>query len=101
MHQLYADITQVYSGISTQDAAPSIKQLKLCSVFDDSIQNYPIYHRIELLLIGTKQQYIKFRPLFPIFILDHQTLPAASARNIGAVFDSEQKFDSHVRQLCK
>ena len=34
-------------------------------------------------------------------ILDHDTSPASSARNIGVTFDGELKFDHHIRQFCK
>ena len=54
-----------------------------------------------LLLIGTKQQRKHFPSLFPTSIFDHDTSPASSARNIGVTFDSELRFDHHIRQICK
>ena len=57
--------------------------------------------KTELLLIGTKRQRKQFLSLFPTSILDHDTSPASSARNIGVTFDSELKFDHHIRQICK
>ena len=39
--------------------------------------------------------------LSPTSILDHDTSPASSARNIGVTFDSELKFDYHIRQIYK
>ena len=57
--------------------------------------------KTELLLIGTKQQRKQFLSLFPTSILDHATSPASLARNLGVTFDSELKFDHHIRQICK
>ena len=53
-HQLCTDITQIYLGISMQDATTSRKQLKLC--FMDN------------------QAWIL--QLLPIYILDNKTIPA-------------------------
>ena len=55
----------------------------------------------ELLLIGTKQRRKHFLSLSPTSILDHDTSPASSTRNIGVTFDSELKFDHHFMQICK
>ena len=52
-------------------------------------------------ITGTKQQRKHFLYFFPTSILDHDTSPASSARNIGVTFDSELKFDHHIRQICK
>ena len=104
-HQLYADDTQVYLGISLQDATASMEKLKLCLndikawVTNAKLKLNP--SKTELLLIGTKQQRKQFLSLFPTSILDHDTSPASSARNIGVTFDSELKFDHHIRQICK
>ena len=57
--------------------------------------------KTDFLLIGTKQQRKHFLFIFPSSILDHDTSPVSSARNIGVTFDSEIKFDHHIRQICK
>ena len=57
--------------------------------------------KTELLLIGTKHQRKRFLSLSPTSISDHDTSSASSARNIGVTFDSELKFDHHIRQICK
>ena len=104
-HQLSADDTQVYLGISLQDATASMKKLKLCLndikawMTNAKLKLNP--SKTELLLIGTKQQRKQFLSLFPTSILDHDTSPASSARNSGVTFDSELKFDHHIRQICK
>ena len=93
---MYAYDTQVYLGISLQDATASMENLKLCLndikswMTNAKLKQNP--SKTELLLIGTKQQRKQFLSLFPTFI---------SARNIGVTFDRELKFDHHIRQICK
>jgi len=104
-HQLYADDTQIYLGISVRNADVSLTNLKNCLndvhswMTNSKLKLNP--SKTELLLIGTKHQRKKFSEKFPITILDHETSPAVSARNLGVIFDSELKFDQHVTQICK
>ena len=105
-HQRYADDTQVYLEMSLQDATASLGKIKFCL---NDIKAWMTNAKLklnpsknELLLIGTKQQRKTFLSLFPTSIfLDHDTSPASSARKIGVTFDSELKFDHHIRQICK
>ena len=104
-HQLYADDTQVYLGISLQDATASMEKLKLCpndiKAWMTNAKPKLNPSKTELLLIGTKQQRKQFLSLFPTSILDHDTSPASSTRNIRVTFDGELKFDHHIGQICK
>ena len=67
-HQLYADDTQVYLGISLQDATASMEKLKLCLndikawMTNAKLKLNP--SKTKLLLIGTKQQRKQFLSLF-------------------------------------
>ena len=67
-HQLYADDTQVYLGISLQDATASMEKLKLCLndikawMTNAELKVNP--SKTELFLIGTKQQRKHFLSLF-------------------------------------
>ena len=56
---------------------------------------------MEFLLIGHEQQRKKHLHHFPMSLLDVQTNPANSARNLGVVFDSNFKFRSHVSQVSR
>ena len=73
-HQVYADDTQVYLGISLQDATASMEKLKLCLndikawMANAKLKLNP--PKTELMLIGTKQQRKHFLSLFPASILD-------------------------------
>ena len=96
----------VYLEISVQDVTALKKKLTLCV---NSIKAWMTNAKLklnpsktEVLLIGTKQQQQKhFLSLFPNSNLAHNTSPASSAHNIGVTFDSELKFDHHIRQICK
>ena len=55
--------------------------------------------KTELLWIGTKQQRKHFLSLFPSSLLDHDTSPASSARNIVVTIASELKFDDHIKRI--
>ena len=94
----------MYLAISLQDATAPIKKIKVCLndikawITNAKLKLNPSTNK--LLLIGTKQQRI-YLSLFPTFILDHDTSPASSANTIGVTFDSELKFDHHIRQICK
>ena len=89
---MYADDTQVYLGISLQDATASMEKLKLCpndnKAWMTNAKPKLNPAKTELLLIGTKQQREKILSLFPTSILDHDTSPVSSASNMGVIFDS-------------
>ena len=95
----------MYLGISLQWVSASIEKLKLCLNYikawmtNAKLKLNP--SKTELLLISTKQQRKHFLTFFPTSILDHDTSPASSARNIGVTFDNEIKFDHQFRQICK
>ena len=48
-----------------------------------------------------KKQREKFKDLFPILLLDHDTLPKAFVRNLGFIFDCDFKFKRQIAQTCK
>ena len=91
--------------IALQDETALMEKIKLCLndikawVTNARLKLNP--SKTELLLIGTKQQRKHFLSLFLTSILDHDTSPASSARNIGVTFDSKLKCDHHIRQICK
>ena len=57
--------------------------------------------KTELLLIGTKLQREQFLNNFPFLILGQDTNPSASAKCLGAVFDSSLNFQKHLSQTCR
>ena len=102
-HQLYADDIQMYLGISLQDATNWMAKLKLClndiKAWMTNAQLKLNPSKTELLLIGTEQQRKHFLSFFPTSILDHDTSPASSARNIGVTYNSALKFNHHTVDL--
>ena len=104
-HHLYADDTQIYISFSTSNARESLEKLQECilGVFawmtGSKLKLNP--GKTEFLLIGTKLQRKKFNDLFPISVLDQETKPSQSARNLGVVFDSELNFRKNIFETCR
>ena len=57
--------------------------------------------KIESIIIGSKKQREKFKDLFPILLLDHDTLSKAFVRNLGFIFDCDFNFKRQISQTCK
>ena len=57
--------------------------------------------KTEFIIIGSKKQREKFKDLFPILLLDHDTLPKAFVRNLGFIFDCDFNFKRQISQTCK
>ena len=101
---LYADDTQLYMSFSPtpECASLSIQQIERCV---QEIQSWMLANRLklnedktELLLIGTPKQCAKLSNLV-INIGNTAIKPGEKARNLGAVFDSNLSFKSHVNSL--
>ena len=56
--------------------------------------------KTEFLLIGNERQRSKYLSMFPIELLRGKTNPAKSAQNIGAIFDKNFTFRSHISAVC-
>jgi hypothetical protein len=56
--------------------------------------------KTEFVIIGTKHQLAKVPPQ-TIAIGDHTITQSQSAKNIGAIFDSNLSFEKHIATLCK
>ena len=57
--------------------------------------------KIEFLLIGTKQQLLKF-PQLTTLSLGNDIIPvSSSARNLGFIFDSHMSFTDQINSLSK
>ena len=57
--------------------------------------------KTEFIIIGSKKQREKFKDLFPILLLDHDTLPKAFVRNVGFIFDCDFNFKRQISQTGK
>ena len=104
-HHLYADDTQIYISLSTSDPSASLEKLKLCIM---DVFNWMTHSKLKLnpdktefLIIGSKKQREKLSSLFPFSLLDRDTSPTTSARNLGVLFDSDFNFRQHISQTCR
>ena len=57
--------------------------------------------KTEFIIIGSKKQREKFKDLFPLLLLDHDTLPKTFVRNVGFIFDCDFNFKRQISQTCK
>ena len=104
-HHLYADDTQIYISLSDSEASESLTDLKSCGtdVFtwmtNSKLKLNP--SKTAFIIIGSKKQREKFKDLFSILLLDHDTLSKAFVRNLGFIFDCDFKFKQQISQTCK
>ena len=89
-HHLYADDIQIYISLSGSEALESLTDLKSCvtDVFtwmtNSMLKLNP--SKTEFIIIGSTKQREKLKDLFPILLLDHDTLPKAFVRTLGFFF---------------
>ena len=99
-HHPYADDTQIYISLSGSEALESLTYLKsrVTDVFtwmtNSKLKLNP--SKTELIIISSKKQREKFTDLFPILLLDHDTLPKAFVRNLGFIFDCDFNFKRQI-----
>ena len=104
-HHLYADDTQIYVALSASEATESLRNLKYCvaDVFtwmtDSKLKLNP--SKTEFIIIGSKKQRGKFTTLFPFSLLDQDTVPTKSVRNLGVMFDCDFNFKRQIAQTCR
>ena len=104
-HHLYADDTQIYISLSGSEASESLTDLKsfVTDIFtwmtNSKLKLNP--SKNEFIIIGSKKQREKFKDLFPLLLLDHDTLPKAFVRNSGFIFDCDFNFKRQISQTCK
>ena len=104
-HHLYADDSQIYISLSGSEASESLTDLKSCvtDVFTwmTNLKLKLNPSKTEFISIGSKKQREKFKDLFPILLLDHDTLPKAFVRNLGVIFECDFTFKRQISQTCK
>ena len=54
--------------------------------------------KTEFIIIGSKKQGEKFKDIFPILLLDHDTLPKAFVRNLGFIFYCDFNFKREIEK---
>ena len=103
-HHLYADDSQLYVSFSSGDSVAALNGLQSCLA---SVQSWMSTNKLKLnpdktefLLIGNERQRSKYLSMFPVDLLDVETYPAQSARNLGVIFDKNFNFHSHISAIC-
>ena len=102
-YHFYADDTQLYITLSTENFSYSMQKLKNCL---NNIQNFMFANKLnpdktEFILIGSQKNRKQLFPHFAINILGNHVSPAQSVRNRGVVFDSNFNFSNDVSQVIK
>ena len=57
--------------------------------------------KTEFMLIGNKCHRNKFDSKFPVDILNNSIPPAAHAKNLGVIIDSDLNFQRHIKNTVK
>ena len=57
--------------------------------------------KTEFMLIGNKWHRNKFDLKFPVDILNNSIPPAAHAKNLGVIIDSDLNFQRHIKKYCQ
>ena len=104
-YHLYADDTQLYISFTPSNSTSSLEMLS--NTFSDILSwmnsNKLLLNpsKTEFLLIGTKQQRLKFSQLTTLS-LGNDIIPVnSSARNLGFIFDSDMSFTDQINSLSK
>ena len=104
-YHLYADDTQLYISFTPTNSALSLDTLT--TTFTDILSwmnlNKLLLNpsKTEFLLIGTKQQRLKFSDLTNLSLSNDIIPVSSSARNLGFIFDSDMSFSDQIKSVSK
>ena len=104
-YHLYADDTQLYISFTPTNSALSLETLT--TTFTDILSwmnlNKLLLNpfKTEFLLIGTKQQRLKFSNLINLSLSNDIILVSSTARNLGFIFDSDMSFSDQINSVSK
>ena len=104
-YHLYADDTQLYISFTPTNSALSLESLT--TTFNDILSwmnlNKLLLNpsKTEFLLIGTKQQRLKFSDLTNLSLSNDIIPVSSSARNLGFIFDSDMSFSDQINSVSK
>ena len=102
-YHLYADDTQLYISFTPTNSALSLETLT--TTFNDILSwmnlNKLLLNpsKTEFLLIGTKQQRLKFSDLTNLSLSNDIIPVSSSARNLGFIFDSDMSFSDQINSV--
>ena len=104
-YHLYADDTQLYISFTPSNSALSLDTLT--TTFTDILSwmnlNKLLLNpsKTEFLLVGTKQQRLKFSDLTNLSLSNDIIPVSLSARNLGFIFDSDMSFSDQINSVSK
>ena len=104
-YHLYADDTQLYISFTPTNAALSLESLT--TTFNDILSwmnlNKLLLNpsKTEFLLIGTKQQRLKFSDLTNLSLSNDIIQSVPLPRNLGFIFDSDMSFSDQINSVSK
>ena len=104
-YHLYADDTQLYISFTPTNSALCLETLT--TTFTDILfwmnLNKLLLNpsKTEFLLIGTKQQRLKFSDLTNLSLSNDIIPVSSSARNLGFIFDSDMSFSEQINSVSK
>ena len=104
-YHLYADDTQLYISFTPSNSTSSLEILS--NTFSDILSwmnsNKLLLNpsKTEFLLIGTKQQRLKFSQLTTLSLGNDIIPVSSSARNLGFIFESDMSFTDQINSLSK
>ena len=104
-YHLYADDIQLYISFTPSNSTSSLEILS--NTFSDILSwmnsNKLLLNpsKTEFLLIGTKQQRLKFSQLTTLSLGNDIIPVSSSARNLGFIFDSDMSFTDQINSLSK
>ena len=104
-YHLCADDTQLYISFTPSNSTSSLEMFS--NTFSDILSwmnsNKLLLNpsKTEFLLIGTKQQRLKFSQLTTLSLGNDIIPVSSSARNIGFIFDSDMSFTDQINSLSK
>ena len=104
-YHLYADDTQLYISFTPSNTTSSLEILS--NTFSDILSwmnsNKLLLNpsKTEFLLIGTKQQQLKFSQLATLSLGNDIIPVSSSARNLSFIFDSDMSFTDQINSLSK
>ena len=104
-YHLYADDTQLYISFTPSNSTSLLEMLS--NTFSDILSwmnsNKLLLNpsKTEFLLIGTKQQRLKFSQLTTLSLGNDIIPVSSSARNLGFIFDSDMSFTDQINSLSK
>ena len=104
-YHLYADDTQLYISFTPSNSTSSLEILSntFSDIFSWMNSNKLLLNpsKTKFLLIGTKQQRLKFSHLTTLSLGNDIIPVSSSARNLGFIFDSDMSFTEHINSLSK